>query len=110
LPGAKSKPRQVDIALIRGIGFHIGMKRKENEFFVTSLYEIDRIINKKSGNAETTDKTEEEILRRTVPKEYYNLIQVFSKEESDKLPPHRQYDHKIKLTGDIPLGYYPLYY
>jgi len=110
LPGAKSKPRQVDIALIGGVGFHIGMKRKENEFFVTSLYEIDRIIDEKSGNAETTDETEEEMLRRTVPKEYHDLIQVFSKEESDKLPPHRQYDHKIKLTGDVPLGYHPLYH
>jgi hypothetical protein len=78
----------VDIALIRGIGFYIGMKRKENEFFITSLYEINYIINEKSKNTEITNKTEEEILRRIVPKKYYDLIQVFSKEESNKLPPY----------------------
>jgi hypothetical protein len=76
----------VNIALIRGISFYIGIKRKENEFFITSFYEINYIINKKSGNTKTTDETEKEILRRIVPKEYYNLIQVFSKEKSNKLP------------------------
>jgi len=109
-PCTKSKPRLVDIALIGGAGFHVGMKHKDNEFFITSLYEIDRIIDEKGRNAETTDETEEEMLRRTVPKEYHDLIRAFSKEESDKLPPHRQYDHKIKLTSDVPLGYHPLYH
>jgi hypothetical protein len=34
---------------------------------------------------------------------------VFSKSKSDKLPPHRLYDHKIELEGDNTLGYSPLY-
>jgi hypothetical protein len=85
LPGIKSKPYQVNIALIRGIGFYIGIKYKENEFFITSLYEINYIINKKSRNAKITNETEEEILRRIMPKKYYNLIQVFFKKESNKL-------------------------
>jgi hypothetical protein len=74
LPGIKSKPCQVNIALIRGIGFYIGIKHKENKFFITSLYKINYIINKKSGNTEITNKTKKEILRRIVPKKYYNLI------------------------------------
>ena len=78
----------MNIALIRGISFHIGIKHKENEFFITSFYEINYIINKKSGNTEITNKTKEEILRRIVPKKYYDLIQVFSKEKSNKLPPY----------------------
>jgi Reverse transcriptase (RNA-dependent DNA polymerase)/Retroviral aspartyl protease len=109
-PCIKSKPRQVDIALISGAGFHVGIKRKENEFFISSLYEINRIIDEKGNNAKAADETEEETLKRTVPKEYHDLIRVFSKAESDKLPPHRPYDHKIKLTGDVPLGYHPLYH
>jgi len=83
----KSKPCQVDIALIRGARFHINLKRKENKFFVTSLYEIDYIINKKSRNAKATSKTKEEILKKTMPKKYYNLILAFLKKELDKLPP-----------------------
>ena len=31
------------------------------------------------------------------------------KAESDKLPLHRPYDHRIELEGDNTLGYSPLY-
>jgi hypothetical protein len=44
-----------------------------------------------------------------MPKEYYNLINIFSKSTSDKLLPHRLYDHKIQLKGDLLIGYSPLY-
>lgn len=104
--------RRVDVALIGGVGFHLGMKRKDNEFFVTSLYEVDRIIEEKQRVTEQSDETEteDEMLRRTVPPEYHDLIDIFSKAGSDQLPPHRPYDHKIKLIGDVPLGYHPLYH
>ena len=45
-----------------------------------------------------------------MPKEYYNLILAFLKKESDKLPLYHIYNYKIKLIGDISLGYYLLYY
>jgi hypothetical protein len=64
------------------------MKHKKNKFFITSLYEINYIINKKSGNTEIINKTKKEILRRIVLKKYYDLIQVFSKKKSNKLPPY----------------------
>ena len=89
------------------------MKHKENEFFTTSLYKVNRLIEEKAGRGEGSqelEESEEEMLKRTVPREYHDLIQVFSKVESNKLPPHRQYDHKIKLTKDVPLGYHPLYH
>ena len=38
-------------------------------------------------------------------KEYYDLINVFSKTKSDKLSPYRLYDYKIELTGKNNLGY-----
>ena len=110
LLGIKSKPCLVDIALIKGARFYVNLKRKENKFFITSLYKIDYIINKKSRNAKATSKTKEEILKRTMPKEYYNLILAFLKKELDKLPPYYAYDYKIKLIRDMSLGYYPLYY
>jgi hypothetical protein len=34
---------------------------------------------------------------------------VFFKSKLDKLPPHRLYNHKIKLKGDNTLGYNLLY-
>lgn len=32
-----------------------------------------------------------------LPKKFHDLLPLFSKQESDKLPPHRDYDYKIKL-------------
>ena len=61
------------------------MKYKENEFFITSLYKINYIINKKNKNTKITNKTKKKILRKIVFKKYYNLIQVFFKKESNKL-------------------------
>ena len=100
----------MDIALISGISFHIGIKRKKNEFFTMSLYKINRIINKKQGSIKAINKSEANILRRTVPLKYHDLINIFSKKESNKLPLYRLYNYKIKLIGDILLGYYLLYY
>ena len=45
-----TKPRypanlpQIDIAMIGAVGFHRLAQKKENTVFVTSLYEIDRIL------------------------------------------------------------------
>ena len=50
------------------------------------------------------------MLKRTVPREFKDLIRAFSKADLNKLPPYRPYDYKIKLTKDVPLSYYPLYY
>ena len=49
------------------------------------------------------------MLYRTIPSKQYDLIKAFSKQEGDKLPPHREYDYKIELEGDVLLGFRPLY-
>ena len=36
-------------------------------------------------------------IRKKLPKEYYNLINIFNKNKVKELPPYRSYDHKIKL-------------
>lgn len=57
-PAMRRKPVRTDrqlklcranLALIGGAGFYIGIKRKENEFFTTSLYKIDRLIKEKAS-------------------------------------------------------------
>jgi hypothetical protein len=100
----------VNIALINSISFYIGIKRKKNEFFTISLYEINYIINKKQRSIKVINKLKVNILKRTVPLKYYNLINVFSKKESNKLPLYYLYNYKIKLIGNILLRYYLLYY
>ena len=48
-------------------------------------------------------------LYKTIPLEYHDLIEVFSKQKADTLPKHHPYDLKINLINDAtpPLG--PIY-
>jgi len=47
--------------------------------------------------------------REKLPKEYHEFLDVFSRREADKLPPHRSYDHKIQLTEGSEPSFGPLY-
>ena len=49
------------------------------------------------------------MLYKIVPFKQYNLIKAFSKQEGDKLPPYREYNYKIELEENVPLGFRPLY-
>jgi len=101
----------VDIAIISAAVFKTYLSRPNTEIFTISLYEIDRVIEERKKGSKGgfvprwDDESEEQFLRRTVLKEYYDLINVFLKTESDKLSPHRSYDHKIELTSENNLGY-----
>ena len=78
----------------------------DNEVFSTSLYEIDRILDDRAEDT-TTEDTPTKV--PTIPAAYSEFEDVFSKEASDILPPHRTYDHKITLDKPNTLGYSPLY-
>ena len=41
--------------------------------------------------------------------EYYNFLNIFSKKDSDTLPLHQKYDHKIHLEEEQKPGHIPLY-
>src|SRR5436190_6649958 len=97
----------VDIAMIGAAGFHQNLKRKENTLFSTSLYEIDRLLERKQTPED--QESDEQRIERLLPKEYAEFKDVFSKAASDTLPPHRPYDHKIQLETDNTLGFSPLY-
>ena len=56
----------------------------------------------KKARAETDPKS-------VVPQEYHDFLDVFSKKNSDTLPPHRKYDHKIHLEEEQKPGHAPLY-
>ncbi len=104
-------PTKINIAMIGAVGFHRNMKKDSTEGFITSLYEIDRIIEDQSSPKPEVQEPEAELkkLKQQVPKQYHDWLDVFSKQASDTLSPHRPYDHKIELTADNNLGYSPLY-
>jgi hypothetical protein len=93
----------INICEISANALHYNMKRPNTEFFQTSLYEIDRLLD------EREDKETSLLLRQKLPKCHAAYRDVFSKTESNRLPPHRLYDHKIQLEQELTYGYTPLY-
>ncbi len=76
----------VDITVISTIAFHFNIYRRDNKVFITSLYEIDQIINKREEKlAEETDK---ELVKYLLPTIYAGYKNAFFKVALDKLPPH----------------------
>ncbi|OQD79076.1 hypothetical protein PENANT_c063G05271, partial [Penicillium antarcticum] len=64
----------IEIAMIGGLGFHRHLQKSENEIFVTSLYEIDRIIEEKQRSPEQEKLAEEQTIRATIPTEYLEYV------------------------------------
>jgi hypothetical protein len=101
-------PKSIDIREISANAFHFLMKRPQSEFFQTTLYEIDRLIDESKQRDEEERETAE-LIDKMLPKQYARYRDVFSKSESNRLPPHRRYDHKIILEGILPNHFSPLY-
>src|SRR5277367_5336065 len=104
----------VDIYCIGTVGFYRTLTKPNVTPFVTSLYEIDRIIEQKEIEAIREDSaqqelTNEELIEQKLPQQYHDFKDVFSKAASDALAPHREYDLKIELEKDYNLGFSPLY-
>jgi hypothetical protein len=76
----------VDIAIISAIAFYFNIYRKDNEVFITSLYKINRIINKREE--EIAKETNEELVKRLLPTIYVRYKGIFSKAALDELPPY----------------------
>jgi transposase InsO family protein len=99
----------VDIYFIGAVGFHRTIAQPDIQPFVTSLYEIDRIIEEKEAEATQDEPTDKELIAQKLPHCSRDLADVFSKAASDVLPPHRKYDLKIELEKSHNLGISPLY-
>ena len=51
------------------------------------------------------EETDEQMIKRLLPKEYQDLRNIFLKIESDALTPYRPYNYRIKLETKNNLGY-----
>ena len=111
----------LQIASIGAYAFNIAAHYSENEAFLTSLYEIDQILEDRYENlacSEQINAFQEAAQHFTnssttpelrLPEQYWDYEDVASKEASNILPPPRVYDHKIDLEKPNDLGYSPLY-
>ena len=60
-------------------------------------------------NKQTADKKRESDARKAVPKKFHKYLKVFSKLESEKLPPRREWDHAIDLKPEFQPKRFPIY-
>ncbi|KAM3518660.1 hypothetical protein MY4038_010031, partial [Beauveria bassiana] len=72
---------------------------QEYKIFAATLQDIEKALTPKA-NLDPKEK---------LPNEYYEFLDVFSKKEADKLPPHRSYDHSIQLKEGSEPPFGPLY-
>ena len=100
-------PPTVNIAAISAIAFYFNIYRRDNEVFITSLYEINQIINKREEKL--AKETNKELVERLLPIIYAGYKDIFLKAALDELPPYQTYNYKIQLETDNSLGYSPLY-
>ena len=101
------EPQTFDIAIIGAPAFSLHMTKLKSEVFTTSLYELDQLIHLKANQRLISSGEDPE--KKEIPEQYKEFADVFSKELSDILAPHRPYDHKIELEGNPKLTFSPLY-
>ena len=56
-----------------------------------------------------TQETEEEVIRKHVPKEYHDFLPLFKKALAKGLLPYRLYDYKILLKEGFTPPFSPIY-
>ena len=102
---SSTKPKdKLDIAMVGAAPYKLLTKQSGAEVFAVTLEDIEYQL------AKDTRAKDPEHIKNLLPEEYHDLIDVFSKEAADELPPRRDCDHKIELLeGHKGHGYSALY-
>lgn len=93
------------IAMVSAVGFARAVRTKGAQLFAVSIEYIEKAIRKKEQ--ETDDNPVQ--LRTIIPPEYHDFLELFLKQEADKLPPHRYVDHAIEIEEGKKPPFGPLY-
>ena len=91
LTPTKDSAKPLELAMVGAAPFQYFTKQKGAEIFGISMRDLEYQL-KKTEKPVTDPAT-------VVPECYHEFLDVFSKEESDKVSPHSKYDHKIKLVN-----------
>lgn len=97
--------------MIGASAFQFLAKRPGVEIFTLSINAINHAVKKHSDSdieIALKGKTPVDLFSQ-LPPDYHSYVDVFSVLESDKLPPHRSYDHAINLEPRTKPDHGPLY-
>jgi transposase InsO family protein len=96
----RKEPRRTapQVSLISATAFARTCNQPETELYLMSMTTYPNETAYKEGpNLEN------------IPTEYHDLAKLFSKNEADKMPPHKAYDHKINLAPGTEPPFGPIY-
>ena len=87
-------------------------KKNKTEVFALFMTDINREIayntqcDLNALNVSSTDETAQDLedIKAKLPPKYHEFLDVFDRAQSNKLPSHRFYDHKIELISDFTLS------
>lgn len=92
--------------------------KPQNKFFAISLRNIDLLLDDSMQRSHTIHLRNTTIAipkdadpKVYLPCQYDEFLDVFDRNEANKLPPHRSWDHAIELhPGKIPPFFAPLFH
>jgi hypothetical protein len=64
--------------------------------------EAEKLVKKPSGMAENLEPDPKDETKRQVPEQYYEYLDIFTKLVAGQLPPHREWDLKVRLVPNAP--------
>ena len=100
IPATKTlepKARDIDITMFGVDTYYVACRLKRAQVFAISMRDIQYQAEK-----EVRAKTNPKSVR---PQEYHDFLDVFSKIDSNTLPPYQKYDHKIYLEDEQKPGH-----
>ena len=84
--------------IISRAAFRLLARNRKNQVGRFILHELRQVLRAATATLETKEQeTEEEVIRKHVPKKYYNFLLLFKKALAKGLLPYRLYDYKIPL-------------
>jgi len=104
LSGAQSK--EVDISALSFHELQTLSIELESPIYAIAVSDISDMS---SENVPRARGLSHKHLKDIIPVQYHNLLKFFSKEEADKLPPHRYIDHTIDLLSGTRPKFGPMY-
>ena len=94
------------VALVGAAAFAYACNQPETELYLMTMNEICKTIH---VSAQETDTREPESDLSTIPPEYHEFADLFSKKKADELPPHQPYDHTVPLESGKAPPFGPIY-
>jgi len=64
--------------------------------------EMKELLGRSSGIAGDPEPDPEQETKRQVPEQYHEYLDIFTKPVAGQLPPHREWDLKVRLTPGAP--------